>query len=74
MRSPPVFLLFSKRVSPMTSSAADQSTHPAPPGSLRVRVFVDYWNFQLSLNSREAKLRGLPDYRFRLIGRRSESM
>lgn len=31
---------------------------------LRVRVFVDYWNFQLSLNSKEATKRGLDDYRF----------
>jgi len=32
----------------------------------RVRVFVDYWNFQLSLNDREAQLRGLDDYRFKV--------
>jgi uncharacterized LabA/DUF88 family protein len=32
----------------------------------RVRVFVDYWNFQLSLNSREAAARGQDDYRFQI--------
>jgi uncharacterized LabA/DUF88 family protein len=32
----------------------------------RVRVFVDYWNFQLSLNALEAKLRGVGDYRFQI--------
>ncbi|MBX3319727.1 MAG: NYN domain-containing protein [Nitrospira sp.] len=31
----------------------------------RVRVFVDYWNVQLSLNSKEAKARGL-DFRFKI--------
>ncbi len=30
----------------------------------RIRVFVDYWNFQLTLNGREAALQGLCDYRF----------
>ncbi len=30
----------------------------------RVRVFIDYWNFQLSLNEIEAEDRGLSDYRF----------
>ncbi len=38
---------------------------PEPsPGLPRVRVFVDYWNFQLTLNEREAKKRGLDDFRF----------
>jgi uncharacterized LabA/DUF88 family protein len=32
----------------------------------RVRVFIDYWNFQLSLNSKEARRRGISDYRFRV--------
>jgi len=37
----------------------------APVASLlKVRVFVDYWNFQLSMNGREARLRRVPDYRF----------
>ena len=31
---------------------------------LRVRIFVDYWNFQLSLNEREARVQGLNDVRF----------
>jgi uncharacterized LabA/DUF88 family protein len=30
----------------------------------RVRVFVDYWNFQLSLDRKEAEERGVRDYRF----------
>lgn len=29
-----------------------------------MRVFVDFWNFQLSLNRKEAKTRGVLDYRF----------
>lgn len=29
-----------------------------------IRVFVDYWNFQLTLNEREASLRGVSDFRF----------
>jgi len=40
------------------------STQTAAEGAPRVRVFVDYWNFQLSLNQREAQARGLGDYRF----------
>lgn len=39
----------------------------ATPGTTsvtRVRVFVDYWNFQLSLNALEARMRGAADYRF----------
>jgi len=29
-----------------------------------IRVFVDYWNFQLTLNEREAAFRGVDDFRF----------
>ncbi|MFZ5450360.1 MAG: NYN domain-containing protein [Thermodesulfobacteriota bacterium] len=29
-----------------------------------IRVFVDYWNFQLTLNESEAKVRGVKEYRF----------
>lgn len=32
----------------------------------RVRVFVDYWNLQLTLNEREAALRNVTDYRFKV--------
>lgn len=32
----------------------------------RVRVFIDYWNFQLTLNEREAEARGIDDFRFRI--------
>ncbi len=28
-----------------------------------IRVFIDYWNFQLTLNQQEASFRGLADYR-----------
>ncbi|MDE2180149.1 MAG: NYN domain-containing protein [candidate division NC10 bacterium] len=34
--------------------------------ALRVRIFIDYWNFQLTLNEREASERGLDDYRFKI--------
>jgi len=33
---------------------------PAPPKIQRIRVFVDYWNFQLALNELEAKDQGVP--------------
>lgn len=32
----------------------------------RIRVFVDYWNFQLTINDREAAAKGLQDYRFKI--------
>ena len=32
----------------------------------RIRVFVDYWNFQLSMNAREASERSTADYRFKV--------
>ena len=38
---------------------------PANPPT-RVRVFLDYWNFQLSLNERESLARGAPDYRVKV--------
>lgn len=37
------------------------------PGSVvapRIRVFVDYWNLQLTINERESALRGGADHRF----------
>ena len=37
-----------------------------PKSSIRVRVFVDYWNFQLTMNEKEAADRGLADYRFKI--------
>lgn len=43
------------------------SLTPTEPQSVtRVRVFVDYWNFQLTLNGLEASERGLDDYRFKI--------
>jgi len=35
----------------------------------RVRVFVDYWNFQLTMNSLEASASGQADYVSSLTGR-----
>jgi len=34
--------------------------------TLRIRAFVDYWNFQLSLNEKDAKALGQPDSRFQI--------
>lgn len=42
------------------------SPPPAPAPIARVRVFIDYWNFQLTMNEREAHARGLSDYRFKI--------
>lgn len=39
---------------------------PAVRQKTRIRVFVDYWNFQLSLNAREAAERGLDEYRVKV--------
>ncbi len=37
----------------------------ASPGAIaRIRVFVDFWNFQLCLNEREARERSAADHRF----------
>lgn len=55
MALPPVF--FSARILHMT----DQATVGQLP---RVRVFIDFWNFQLILNEREAKKRNVRDFRF----------
>jgi hypothetical protein len=52
----------------MTDQVAPTASNP-PAASVpksRVRVFVDYWNFQLSLNTREAKIRGVDDFRFEI--------
>ena len=32
----------------------------------RIRIFIDYWNLQLTLNDRESEAIGQPDARFRL--------
>lgn len=37
-----------------------------PQAVIRVRVFVDYWNFQLTINQLEASAQGLNDYRFKV--------
>lgn len=42
---------------------------PAPSAVIpptRVRVFLDYWNFQLSLNERESLAHGVPSHRFKV--------
>src|SRR6266545_4626127 len=48
----------------MTAAPATQIA--VAPVVTRVRVFVDYWNFQLSLNTREASARAVLDYRFQV--------
>lgn len=45
-----------------TASPTVSSTRELP----RVRVFVDYWNLQLTLNEREAKTRGIQEVRFKV--------
>lgn len=45
----------------MTTPVAQPAMVARP---IRVRVFVDYWNFQLTLNEREASARGAADFRF----------
>lgn len=35
-------------------------------GPVRIAVFVDFWNFQLSLNEREARQQGVSDRRFKV--------
>src|SRR5687767_4600705 len=37
---------------------------PAMP--TRVMVFIDFWNFQLHLNEKEARVRRVPNYRFQI--------
>lgn len=62
IRRSPLFLLLGPYV---TNSATATSALPSgPPGRTRVRVFVDYWNFQLTLNERAAEARKQPGYRF----------
>jgi hypothetical protein len=63
----------------MTHSQKASLIPPAPAGATavrpspitqqtlpRVRVFVDYWNFQLTLNQVEAEARGLANLRVRI--------
>jgi uncharacterized LabA/DUF88 family protein len=48
-----------------------QSPQPAaPPAAARVRVFIDYWNFQLTMNERVAAGLGVADHRFTIDWRR----
>ena len=49
--------LHAKGVSAMTS---DQTLRP------RIRVFVDYWNLQITLNQKESKITGQKDVRFKV--------
>ncbi len=37
-----------------------------PQEGARIRVFIDYWNFQINLNRREARELGQEDYRFKI--------
>lgn len=45
----------------MSEASASQTARPP-----RLMVFVDYWNFQLTLNEREARHRGLSTDRFKV--------
>ena len=47
------------------------STAPAPavattPEAARIRVFIDYWNLQLTLNEKEGRITGRDDVRFKV--------
>ena len=39
---------------------------PAPSGITRFRIFVDYWNLQLTLNERDGAHNGVEDSRFKI--------
>lgn len=39
-------------------------------GKNRIRVFIDYWNFQLTLNEQEAAFRKVEDIRMKIDWRR----
>lgn len=39
---------------------------PGKSEKVRIRVFVDYWNFQLTMNEREARSRHLDDFRSKI--------
>ena len=47
------------------SMAASAPVVSAPAAS-RIRVFVDYWNLQLTINESEARSRGVADFRFKI--------
>lgn len=47
-------------------TAPTQGLQPVVTRPARVRVFIDYWNFQLSLNEREAEQRKVTDFRFQI--------
>ena len=38
----------------------------APPGHVRFRIFVHFWNLQLTLNEHVAKSTGQPDARVKI--------
>lgn len=46
--------------------SAEQTAKPATVSTCRVRVFIDYWNVQLTLNEQESKATGQEDVRFRV--------
>lgn len=48
----------------ITASPAPILTTPVLTAPARVRVFVDYWNFQITMNEKEGAERGIVDYRF----------
>ncbi len=57
-----------QQTSPPVISPAPVPVQPAPISAshgspVRVRVFVDYWNFQLTMNDRDAAAQGIVDPR-----------
>lgn len=50
----------------MTATPPTPTSPPAVLSSQRIRVFIDYWNLQITLNSKESVLTGVDDVRFRI--------
>ena len=44
--------------------ATDQATQPS--SKPRIRVFIDFWNFQITLNEKECQATGQEDARFKI--------
>lgn len=59
------------RTIPLTSAfvnlpGRDQVSDAPAVQKVRVRVFIDYWNFQLTMNERDARSRRVPDSRVKI--------
>ena len=50
----------------MSASIVPSSHSQNPVQATRVRVFVDYWNFQLTMNDKESNETGQSDFRFKV--------